>query len=179
MFQKTIVPIAALLIIFALLVGFTFVLQSPSTEYGPGAASPPAGIQLDNSPEQIVYDFLLETQSLPPVGTSLQCCTPTLEWEKGAHNHSASDSRRAIRDVTVNKVEISTNKSLLSNLVDDDPTYSARIYVTIETADDQLHQLSIGLWDYGLLTPWTILSMGDGWKPADIRWLASTPSNGS
>ena len=47
----------------------------------------------------------------------------------------------------------------------DDPTYQATVEVEVVTSDGQEKALVVALWDYGLLTPWSSQSRGDGWKP--------------
>jgi len=51
------------------------------------------------------------------------------------------------------------------SLLDDDPTCTAEIDAIVTTADGQETHLTVQLWEYCLLTPWSFRAHGDGWKP--------------
>lgn len=168
--------------VFPLMVFFmcgVFALQIPQIEYNLSAENDFTSSQQQDFAVHAVEEFIQKSGFLPPTGTPIQCCTRTLAWDMGSLTddvqyslqYSLQYSQREILSIEVNKVVLSTNKSLIGNLFDDDPVYSAHIYFMVETIDGRSHYLAIELWDYGLLSPWAATSSGDGWKPNKILWL--------
>ena len=164
--------IVSLLVVVSLIGGSIFLRTAvqPKHEYRPGSEKPTLGLRAGYLPEQMVEDFLWEAQYLPPRSTSIACCTPDLQWDLSQRD--LSEPERKIVDLQVAKVSLATWRTLLTDLLDDDPTYGALVHVLIHTDDENTHMLSFSMWDYGVLTPWGIVCYGDGWKPSQAEWLA-------
>jgi hypothetical protein len=138
-------------------------IYTPIIEYDPRIATEPAGIRAASS-AQIVEEFLRRSGRLPLAGTGLVRRDGRLEWEV------ATESAVRITDLVVWRVQLTSGAPLLRSVLDDDPTYAAEVDVTVTTSDGQETNLRVRLWDYGLLTPWSLLSSGDGLKPGQVCW---------
>jgi len=117
------------------------------------------------TPAKVVEDFLLSSDRLPQPGTGLARHTDDLAWAA-----VPDDLTRKITNVTVRQVKITSGDSLLMSLLDDDPTCMAKVDAIATTADGQKTHLTVQLWDYCLLTPWSFHIYGDGWKPVGVQW---------
>ena len=115
--------------------------------------------------EAAVEDFLLGSGWLPQPGTGLARHTDDLAWAA-----VPDDLTRKITNVTVRQVKITFGDSLLMSLLDDDPTCMAKVDAIATTADGQKTHLTVQVWDYCLLTPWSFHIYGDGWKPVGVQW---------
>jgi|GEM_PF-1897347 len=137
---------------------------TPALEYDPRAVIAPTGTKTE-SPAQMVEELLRRSGRLPQPGTGLVRRDGALAWE------AAPDKlAERITDVTVWRVRLTSGAPLLMSALDDDPTYRAEVNVIVTTADGQEIPLSVELWDYGLLTPWSLRPRGDGWKPVQVHW---------
>ena len=114
---------------------------------------------------EAVEDFLLSSGWLPQPGTGLARHTDDLAWAA-----VPDDLTRKITNVTVRQVKITSGDSLLMSLLDDDPTCMAKVDAIATTADGQKTHLTVRVWDYCLLTPWSFHIYGDGWKPVGVQW---------
>lgn len=114
---------------------------------------------------EAVEDFLLSSGWLPQPGTGLAQHTDDLAWAT-----VPDDLTKRITNVTVRQVKITPGDSLLMSLLDDDPTCTAKVDAIVTTADGQKTHLTVQVWDYCLLTPWSFHSYGDGWKPVGVQW---------
>lgn len=137
---------------------------TPALEYDPRTVTAPTGTKIV-SPAQIVEEFLRRYGQLPQPGTGLVLRDGALAWE------AAPDKlAERITDVTVWRVRLTAGAPLLMSALDDDPTCGAEVNVIVTTADGQEIPLVVELWDYCLLTPWSLHSRGDGWKPGRVHW---------
>lgn len=137
---------------------------TPALEYEPRTTSIPAGIRAE-SPERVIDELLRRSDSLPSPDTQLMLYNGRLEWE------TAPEHDVQIRDVVVKQVRINAGHSLLASLLDDDPTCRAEVDVTVTNANGREISLRVELWDYCLLTPWSLRRFGDGWKPIQVHWF--------
>lgn len=67
-------------------------------------------------------------------------------------------------NVKAQRVRLTNGSSLLMSLLDDDPTCSAIVDLAVTTAQGQTRTVSVSLWDYGMVLPWSYRAQGDGWK---------------
>ncbi len=116
------------------------------------------------TPAKVVMD-LLSSGELPEPGTNLIRHNDSLDWVV-----APNDSTRQITAVTIEQVELTSGDSLLMTLLDDDPTCTAEVKAVVLTADGQKTHLTIQLWDYCRLTPWSFRPLGDGWKLVALHW---------
>ncbi|MDI7275421.1 MAG: hypothetical protein QME94_05545 [Anaerolineae bacterium] len=128
----------------------------PSREYDPYASTTPAAVR---SAAQEVEDSLVRAGRMPTSGARLERRQGVLEWE------NISEGAPAVVEARVQSVRVTAGAPFLRSLLDDDPTYVAAVEARVVTADGREATLTVDLWDYGLLTPWSILPNGDGWKP--------------
>lgn len=136
---------------------------TPTLEYDPRLATAPARIRVE-SPAQVVEEMLQRSGQLPPPGTGLVRRDGVLAWDV------APGFGVRIANVEVRLVRLVAGTPLLWTALDDDPTYRAKVDVTVTTSDGQKTALSVDLWDYGILTPWSLYPRGDGWKPGGVWW---------
>lgn len=136
---------------------------TPTLEFEPQRKESPVGT-VAPSPAQVVADFLGRSGPLPPPGTDLVLRQGVLDWDK------VETSDRPITDVRIQRVRLVSGAALLPSVLDDDPTYQAEVKVEVATQDGKRTALTVNLWDYGLLMPWSITPLGDGWKPGSVRW---------
>ena len=134
---------------------------TPTLGYDPRAVGAPAEISIA---ARTVEAFLWRSGRLPLPGTGLARRDGRLEWEV------APESAVRITGVAVWRVQLTSGAPLLMSVLDDDPTYGAAVDVTVTTSDGQETILRARLWDYGLLTPWSLRSSGDGLKPGQVCW---------
>lgn len=135
----------------------------PTTEYDSKVID--EGENEITTPAKVVKDFLLNSDGLPQPGTGLAQEDSDLTWAV-----APGDSARQITSVQVLRVKLTSGDSLFMSLIDDDPTCMAEVDTTVITADGQKTHLTVRLWDYCLLTPWSFRSLGDGWKPVKVDW---------
>jgi len=114
---------------------------------------------------ETVEDFLRSSGWLPQPGTGLAQHTDDLAWAA-----VPDDLTRRITTVTIRQVKITSGDSLLMSLLDDDPTCTAEVDAIVTTADGQKTHLTVQVWEYCLLTPWSFRAYGDGWKPVGVHW---------
>jgi hypothetical protein len=137
-------------------------IYTPAVQYGPEAIQAGGGPALA---AQAVQDALLRASRLPSAGSELVRRQGSLEWE------NVPEAAPDIVEVRVRRVQLTSSASLLLSLIDDDASYSAQVDATVITADGEETALSVILWDWGLLTPWSFRSEGDGLKPVQVRWM--------
>ena len=111
-----------------------------------------------------VEDLFWRAGRLPPQGTLLVRQNGKLEWE------SVPESAQQIASITTRRVQLTSGAPLLMSVLDDDPTFGVQVDVIVTTADGQTTPLRVELWEYGLLTPWSIKPGGDGLKPIGVTW---------
>jgi len=158
-------------ILVTCLVGIIFsTMTNPQLSYTPTEDELPQRIDPNDSPAQIVREFL-EENYLPPSGTQLNQLIETLEWESDTSTQMEEEAEHAITDVVIEEVVFSSVFDFWSNILDDDPIYSATVKANVETANGKSSLLAIGLWDYGLITPWALYPKGDGWKPSKVVYV--------
>jgi hypothetical protein len=114
---------------------------------------------------EAVEDFLLSSGWLPQPGTDLAQHTDDLAWTA-----VPDDLTRRITNVTVWQVRVTSGDSLFMSLLDDDPTCTVEVETIVTLADGQKTHLTVQVWDYCLLTPWSFRPQGDGWKPLGVQW---------
>lgn len=117
------------------------------------------------APALAVENLLGHSDRLPPAGTQLVRRGGVLEWEV------TSESGAPINDFAIQRVQLVSTPPFPFNLLDDDPICKADVEVVVTTTDGQDVRLVIELWEYALLTPWSLETAGDGWKPLQVRWL--------
>jgi len=145
------------IVIAILVVVATFV---SSVEYDPRVADGDK-----TRPAQAVEDFLRSSGWLPQAGTGLAQHTDDLVWAA-----VPDDLTRRITNVTIRHVKITSGDSLIMSLLDDDPTCTAEVDAIVTTADGRKTHLTVQVWEYCLLTPWSLRAYGDGWKPVGVHW---------
>ena len=155
--------VSLLLLVLVLALVGVLLTFTPTLEYEPQRIESPAGT-VAPPPAQVVADFLERSGRLPPPGTDLVLRQGVLDWDKG------ETSDRPITDVRIQRVRLISGAALLPSALDDDPTYQAEVQVEVVTEDGERAALTVSLWDYGLLMPWSITPQGDGWKPGSVRW---------
>lgn len=117
-----------------------------------------------STPAEAVEAFLRRAGQLPPPGTNVVLQDGALAWE------AIPEESVEITRLTVERVRLTAGEPLLAALLDDDPTCSAEVEVVATTGDGERIPLIVSLWDYGLITPWSVHLVGDGWKPQGVRW---------
>lgn len=118
------------------------------------------------SPEALVVEMLWRSGRLPEPGAQLvHASDGSVVWEP-----EPDLSAPAIDAVTVERVRVTASQPLFWRLLDDDPTYGAQVDVIVSSSDGLVTTLRVEVWDYGLLTPWSLHLLGDGWKPSRIEW---------
>ncbi|HOG46908.1 MAG TPA: hypothetical protein PLJ35_21100 [Anaerolineae bacterium] len=158
--RRLLISLVVLAAVFVAVLGLGMT-YTPTKQYDPYAKTTPAEVK---SAAQAVEDSLLRAGHLPTPGT-------TLEWRNGALQwRGVSESAPKVSQAKVQSVQVTSGAPLLTSLLDDDPTYRATVETRVVTSDGQETILSVALWDYGLLTPWSIRLHGDGWKPLQVRW---------
>jgi hypothetical protein len=115
-------------------------------------------------PAAVVAAFLGATERLPPAGTALLTSEPRLAWV------AVPGTAVPITRVEVRQVRIVGQGTALHQLIDDDPILYAAVDALVTTDDGRQSRLTFEFWDYGRATPWSVYSVGDGWKPASVRW---------
>lgn len=138
------------------------VTYTPTIEYDPRAESRPIDRRIGD-PARFVEEFLHRDRRLPVEDLSLVRRNGALEWER------RPESTASIANVEIQRVRLTTITPLLRAMLDDDPILSAEVEARVTTADGKTIALVVQLWDVGLLTPWTVSSFGDGWKPSRVR----------
>jgi hypothetical protein len=113
---------------------------------------------------QVVEESLVRAGHLPAPGAKLELRGRVFEWR------GVSASAPRVSQARVRSVRLSAGARLLWSVLDDDPTCIATVETTVVTADGQEVAMTVVLWDYALLTPWSIEPRGDGWKPFQVRW---------
>lgn len=167
----SIVPMRRKLIVFsgvavgivALAVAATFTPTFKYDPYDPRLVTTPVRTSAESA-AQTIEEFLRRSGQLPWPGTELVRHDGILDWK------AAPRSGVRITDVEVEWVRLTAGAPLLMSILDDDATYWAEVGVRVTTSDGQRTTLSVKLWDYGLLTPWSLHAHGDGWKPVQIHW---------
>lgn len=159
--------ISAILGIFIL--GLLALLGMTSTQitYEPKSEELPAWLKAGTSPMYVAEEFLNGSKYLPRSGAQIRCCTSAPEWDIDNLSEVVQPDRE-ITNVSIESIRISSFQSLISDIIDDDPIVSASVDTVITTADGKTTHLAIELWDYGLLTPWSMYPKGDGWKPVKV-----------
>ncbi len=137
----------------------------PILQYAPYGPSAPAPVRYA---AEAVQESLVRAGRLPTFGATLELGQDGLEWE------NVSEAAPAGAEVRVRAVRVSNWAPFLRSLLDDDPICVAEVETRVTTADGQQATLTVDLWDYGLVTPWSIYPTGDGWKPS--RWTADGAS---
>ncbi len=152
--------VTIIIVIAAIVVSITHV---PSVELD---AQVTAGSETmsDGTPAKVVMD-LLSSGELPEPGANLIRHNGGLDWAV-----SPNDSTRQITAVTIEQIELTSGDSFLMTLLDDDPTCTAEVKAVVTTSDEQKTYLTIQLWDYCRLTPWSFRPLGDGWKLVAVHW---------
>lgn len=160
---------AAMKIKYAILVGAAVVAiilvamatVIPTLDYGPPIEGAPSEVR---ETAQTVVAALERCGRLPSPGTQLVRRNSVLEWD------TIDQSAPEVIAVQVSRIRLASGAPLLANLLDDDPIYSAEAEVMVTTSDQRETMLRLTLWDYGLLTPWSIRNSGDGLKPVRVLW---------
>jgi hypothetical protein len=111
-----------------------------------------------------VEESLVRAGHLPAPGAELELRGRVFEWR------GVSASAPRVSQARARSVRLSAGARLLWSVLDDDPTCIATVETTVVTADGQEVAMTVVLWDYALLTPWSIEPRGDGWKPFQVRW---------
>lgn len=153
--------VVLLILAIAIIMLAAMAIVQPTRDFGPPAEDAPAEVR---ESAQTVVAALERTGRLPPPGTQLVRRNGILEWE------AVPQSAPEITAVQVSRMRLTSGASLLRSLLDDDPTYSAEADVIVTTEGQSRTMLRVALWDYGLLTPWSIKSKGDGLKPIRVSW---------
>jgi hypothetical protein len=151
--------------LLGLLIGTT-ALFTPHITYTPLTNQGPAGIGQTYSPSQMTIRFLIESVYLPSAAEQPQCFDVLAS--NAPRQVLVNSPARKIVAAEVKQIKLSSTTSLLASLLDDDPVYIATADVYAQTADGQATLLTLTLWDYGLLTPWSVHRYGDGWKPETL-----------
>lgn len=164
---------AAILTIAVVIITVVAVGLMPTViEYDPRAGAGPVGFAqiYGLKPEEVLENMLLRSDGFPPPGAQLE----SLPYGGFAWEPAPSPSAPVILGIVVQRVELTANEPLVTRLLDDDPTYGAEIDVVVTSSEGQVTTLRVNLWDYGLLTPWGLLSGGDGLKPYRVDWPDSS-----
>jgi hypothetical protein len=111
-----------------------------------------------------VEESLVRAGHLPTPGAELELRSGAFQWL------GLSPSAPRVSQARARSVRLSAGARLLWSVLDDDPTCIATVETTVVTADGQEVALTVVLWDYALLMPWSIQPRGDGWKPFQVRW---------
>ncbi len=133
----------------------------PTLDYRADTINPVAGAAL---PAQEVTQFLEQSHSLPSVGTGVERHQGKLQWLTPPENGPQ------ITSVHPASVRVASGAPLLLSILDDDPTYSVEVEAMVGTSDGKSTVLRMTFWDYGLVTPWSVSSAGDGLKPTSVIW---------
>ena len=137
-------------------------IYTPAVQYDPGTIKAGGGAALA---VQAVEGALVRAGRLPLPGTGLVLRQGALEWE------NVPEAAPQILQVRVQGVRLISGASLLASLLNDDAEYKAQVDAIVTTADGRETTLSVTLWDWGLLTPWSFQTQGDGLKPVQVRWM--------
>jgi hypothetical protein len=151
------VAISSVILVAACVV---FVVSNLSDTYAASSPTVTGAI-----PSVAVENLLHHSDRLPSPNTQLAYRDGTLAWEV------TSESDVQIIDFEIQRVRLDSTPSFPSNLLDDDPVCEADVEVVVTTADGQDVRLVVELWEYALLTPWSLETTGDGWKPKQVHWL--------
>lgn len=156
-----IVAVAVTVVLIGLVAAVQF---RPTVEYGPSQGDAQVGTR-GESPAQIVEQLLWSETRLPPPGTGVVRREGALRWET-----PPAPVAPPVTAVALQRVRVRASQALLEALLDDDPVFRAEVEVLVTTADGRKTALRFELWDYGLLLPWGLRSIGDGLKPGGVRW---------
>jgi hypothetical protein len=142
--------------------------------FEPNSSLPTNAEAIEDNLKQMTSELLGAGESLPAAGAGMIRREGRLEW----HEIPNSPVREIITS-TVEQVELRSGSSLVTILVDDDPTCVASVDAAIVTSDGQEVLLTMEFWDYCRLTPWSLRVLGDGWKPrmVYVRSQSSPPQS--
>jgi hypothetical protein len=144
-------------------VGFGAATLTPQISYNPKISKLPLGLAYHDSPVRTAELFLQKVNHVPIPRAQQSTCFPVLSFDV-VDLPWATVPARQITSIEWTSVHLSATTYLLLSLLDDDPVYKAVVEGLVVTEDGNKTGLTLTLWDYGLLTPWTIYQYGDGWK---------------